>query len=250
MGNAMAGAERLIVALDVADAGRAEALVNELAPAGCAFKIGLEVLYALGPDWIDRLAGRGVRVFVDAKLHDIPNTVYGAARALGARGAWLLTVHLAGGEEMCRAAVEGAAEGAAAAGVPALRVVGVTVLTSLEGAAYEEATGARLPLADEVVRRARNGKDWGLAGAVCAPAELGLLRAAVGAGFWLVTPGIRPAGSPAGDQRRVATPAAAIEAGADYLVVGRPVTAAPDPLAALAAIAGEVERALAGRRGG
>ncbi|PZN13158.1 MAG: orotidine-5'-phosphate decarboxylase [Bacillota bacterium] len=244
MGNGIAGAERVIVALDVADAERVSALVDELAPAGCAFKIGLEMLYALGPGWIERLAGRGVRVFVDAKLHDIPNTVYGAARALGARGAWLLTVHLAGGEEMCRAAAEGAAEGAAAAGLPAPRVIGVPVLTSLAGTAYEEATGARLSLEDEVVRRARNGQAWGLAGAVCSPAELPRLRAALDTGFWLVTPGIRPAGSPAGDQRRVATPAAAIAAGADYLVVGRPVTAAPQPLAALAAIAREVEGAL------
>ena len=247
MAEGVAGAERLIVALDVADGGRAEALVRRLAPTGCAFKVGLEMLYAQGPGWIDRLTGRGLRVFVDAKLHDIPNTVYGAARALGARGAWLLTVHLAGGRDMCRAAVEGAAEGAAAAGVPAPQVIGVTVLTSLAGEAYAEATGARLPLADEVARRAGNARAWGLAGVVCSPAELRPLRAAAGPGFRLVTPGIRPAGAPAGDQQRVATPAAAIAAGADYLVVGRPVTAAPDPLAALVAIAGEVEQALAGR---
>ncbi|ADU52127.1 orotidine-5'-phosphate decarboxylase [Thermaerobacter marianensis DSM 12885] len=250
MSRTVAGAERLIVALDVADGARAEALVGALAPAGCAFKVGLELLYALGPAWIDRLASRGLRVFVDAKLHDIPNTVYGAARALAARGAWLLTVHLAGGEAMCRAAVEGAAAGAAAAGTGPVRVLGVTVLTSLEGMAYEEATGARLPLADEVVRRARNGRAWGLGGFVCAPAELGRLRAVAGGEAWLVSPGIRPAGSPAGDQRRVATPGAAIRAGADYLVVGRPVTAAADPWAALVAIAGEVERALAGGAAG
>ncbi|WP_243123605.1 orotidine-5'-phosphate decarboxylase [Thermaerobacter sp. FW80] len=246
MGGTVPGAERLIVALDVADAGRAQALVDQLAPAGCAFKIGLEMLYAQGPGWIDRLAGRGLRVFVDAKLHDIPHTVYGAARALGARGAWLLTVHLAGGRDMCRAAVEGAAAGAAAAGVPAPRVIGVTVLTSLAGAAYAEATGARLPLGAEAARRAGNARAWGLAGVVCSPAELRVVRATVGPGVWLVTPGIRPAGSPRGDQQRVATPAEAIAAGADYLVVGRPVTAAADPVAALEAIAGEVAQALDG----
>lgn len=240
MGAAIPGAERLIVALDVAEEGRARALVDQLGATGCAFKIGLEMLYAAGPRWVDDLSSRGLRVFVDAKLHDIPNTVYGAARALGARGAWLLTVHVAGGEDMCRAAVEGAREGAGAAGLPAPRVVGVTVLTSLEGPGYAAATGAGLPLEQEALRRARNGQRWGLAGAVCSPAEVAALRAALGDDFWLVTPGIRPAGAPAGDQRRFATPQKAIQDGATYLVVGRPVIAAPDPLAALAGIAAEV----------
>ncbi|GAB6877064.1 orotidine-5'-phosphate decarboxylase [Thermaerobacter litoralis] len=240
-------AGRLIVALDVADADRAARLVDGLAPTGCAFKVGLEMLYALGPGWIDRLVGRGVRVFADAKLHDIPHTVFRAARALAARGAWMITVHVPGGRDMVRAALEGAAEGAAAAGCPRPLVVGVTVLTSLDEPAFREAAGAAsgpgFSLAAEVMRRARQALEWGLDGVVCAPVDLAAVRAAVGTGLVLVTPGIRPAGAPAGDQRRVATPAEAVAAGADYLVVGRPVTAAADPVAALEAIAAQVQGA-------
>lgn len=244
-----AAGRRLVVALDVADAGRAEALVDRLAPAGCAFKVGLELLYALGPGWVDRLTGRGLRVFADAKLHDIPNTVFRAARALAARGAWMITLHVAGGAEMVRAALEGAAEGAAAAGHPRPLVVGVTVLTSLDEGALREATGTGSTLAAEVVRRAELARRWGLDGVVCAPVDLKAVRRSLGPGMVLVTPGIRPAGAPAGDQRRVATPAAAAAAGADYLVVGRPVTAAADPLGTLEAIAAQVAQAGAAAAG-
>ncbi len=239
----VAPAGRLVVALDVAEAGRAEELVRRLAPSGCAFKVGLEMLYALGAGWIDRLAGQGLRVFADAKLHDIPHTVSRAARALAARGAWMITVHTAGGAEMVRAAVEGAAEGAAAAGCPRPLLVGVTVLTSLDEGALREAAGTALPLAAEVVRRAERARAWGLDGIVCAAVDLAAARRVLGPGMVLVTPGIRPSGAPAADQRRVATPGEAVAAGADYLVVGRPVTEAADPRAALEAIAAEVERA-------
>ncbi|HEY8449627.1 MAG TPA: orotidine-5'-phosphate decarboxylase, partial [Bacillota bacterium] len=183
------------------------------------------------------------RLFVDVKLHDIPNTVAGAARALAQRGAWLLTVHVAGGRAMCEAALAAAAEGAAQAGVPRPLVVGVTVLTSLDEAALGDELGHARPVADEVLRRAELAVRWGLDGVVCSPREAARVRAVIGPDRLLITPGIRPAGAASGDQARVATPAAAVRAGADYLVVGRPVHAAADPYAALLAIAREVEQA-------
>lgn len=236
------GAERIFVALDVPGRAQALALVDLLAPAGCGFKVGLELLAAAGPDLIEELAARRLRVFVDVKLHDIPNTVRGAARALAARGASLLTVHIAGGREMIAAALAGAREGTAPGREPP-RVIGVTVLTSLAGTMLSRAAGVERGPADEAARRARAGRDWGLDGVVCSPLEVRSLRRLLGPEALLVTPGIRPAGAGAQDQRRVATAAEAVAAGADYLVVGRPVREHGDPRAALAALAAEVVRA-------
>ncbi|HEX6988081.1 MAG TPA: orotidine-5'-phosphate decarboxylase [Bacillota bacterium] len=235
----MAGADRIFVALDVPSRAQALDLVETLAPLGCGFKVGLELLSAVGPGVVEQLAERGLRVFVDAKLHDIPNTVGGAARALAARGAWMITVHVAGGRDMVRAALDGAREGARR-GVSPPRVVGVTVLTSLSAAMLSQAAGVERAAEAEVARRAMAGQDWGLDGLVCSPREARGLRRLLGPGPLLVTPGIRPAGSPTGDQQRVAGAAEAIRWGADYLVVGRPVRESAEPAAALAALAAEV----------
>lgn len=232
-------AERFIVALDVPTAATAYRLVEQLAPIGCAFKVGLELLYAAGPNIVSELADRGLRVFADAKLHDIPATVRGAARALAARGAWMITVHAAGGEAMAQAALQGVREGADPKR-PMPLVVAVTVLTSLDQAAIEAAIGVKRPLADEVVRRAELIRDWGLDGLVCSPQELRALKPLIGSELKLVTPGIRPQGAAPDDQARVAGAGAAVRSGADWLVVGRPVHAAPDPAAALQALIAEV----------
>lgn len=233
------GADRIFVALDVPDRGEALDLVDTLAPLGCGFKVGLELLSAAGPDVVDELASRGLRVFVDVKLHDIPNTVAGAARALAARGAWMITLHVAGGEEMVRAALAAGRAGTPPGREPP-RVVGVTVLTSLSGPMLSQAAGVDRDPAAEVARRALVARDWGLDGLVCAPPEARGLRRLLGPEVLLVTPGIRPAGAETGDQRRVAGAAEAVAWGADYLVVGRPVRESPDPRAALAALAAEV----------
>jgi orotidine-5'-phosphate decarboxylase len=176
-------------------------------------------------------AALGRPVFLDLKLHDIPATVEGAARSAAATGAALLTVHAAGGPEMVRAAVRGAG--------PGVRVLAVTVLTSLDAAAFEE-IGLAGPPEAAVVRLARLAVGAGAGGLVCSPQEVAAVRAAVGPGPLLVVPGVRPAGAALGDQARVATPAQAVGAGADVIVVGRPLRDAPDPVAAARAIAAEL----------
>lgn len=237
----MSGAERIIVALDLSSAEAAEQAVDALQDSGCAFKIGLELLYRAGPALIGRFAERGHRIFADAKLHDIPNTVYGAARALAAQGAWLISLHLSGGEAMAAAALEGAEAGAAERGVPRPHLIGITVLTSFDQAGFAAASGTTAPIAEEALRRAENARRWGLDGVVCSVHEARALRRALGDAMLLITPGVRPAfASKQDDQRRTATPGEAIAAGADYLVIGRPVLAASDPPAALQAIAKEL----------
>ncbi len=228
--------ERLIVALDAGDREEALRLAGILAPEVGAFKVGLELFCAAGPSLVRELVERGARVFLDLKFHDIPNTVAGAARAAARLGAWMFNVHAAGGREMMRRAVA-AAEDAAGRARPL--VVAVTVLTSIDARALREEVGiAREPL-DQVRFWAEEARAAGLDGVVCSPLEAGVVKEACGRGFLVVTPGVRPAGVAVGDQRRVLTPAGAIAAGADYLVVGRPVTAAPDPVRAVRAIAEE-----------
>lgn len=241
------GADRIIVALDVNTADQAFALVDRLKDSGCAFKVGLELFSSEGPSLITTLRRQGVSVFVDLKLHDIPNTVAGAARALARRGAWLMTVHVAGGEAMCRAAAEAAREGAQQSGLPQPLVVGITVLTSLDPPSFAEATGVTRPLADEIIRRAQQAMAWGLDGVVASPLEARIIRDRLGPEPLLITPGVRPFIDAANDQARVATPATAIQAGADYLVIGRPIYKADDPLVALNRIADEVNREIAKR---
>ena len=223
----------LIVALDGDDLVEAESLARCLTGAVDAFKVGLTLFAAHGPEALFEIGQHG-RVFCDLKLHDIPTQVRGAARSLASKGVWLTTVHASGGRAMVAAAVEGA--GAAGSGT---LVAAVTVLTSLD-AAELGSLGVAADPAGQVLRLATLAVGAGAQALVCSPQEVAAVRAEVGLGVLLVTPGIRPLGGDAGDQSRVATPAAAVAAGADYLVVGRPITAAADPRAAAEAIRAEM----------
>lgn len=225
----------LIVALDGDDLVVAEGLARCLTGAVDAFKVGLTLFAAHGPEALFEIGQHG-RVFCDLKLHDIPTQVRGAARSLASKGVWLTTVHASGGRAMMAAAVEGA--GAAGSGT---LVAAVTVLTSLDATELGALGVAADPLA-QVLRLASLAVDAGARALVCSPQEVAAVRAEVGPDVLLVTPGIRPLGGDAGDQSRVATPAAAVAAGADYLVLGRPITAAPDPRAAAEAIRAEMGR--------
>ena len=225
---------KIIVALDYASAAEAQTLVQRLAPGRCHLKVGLELYTATGPEFVRALTTRGFSVFLDLKFHDIPNTVAQACRQAATLGVWMLTVHCHGGPEMLRAARAAVAETKRKP-----LIVGVTVLTSL-AVDQLSAVGVRDDVETQVLRLASLAADCGLDGVVAAPTEAAQLRTRFPAPFRIVTPGIRLAGSPGDDQRRFLTPAAAVQAGADYLVVGRPVTRAADPLAALA----EIERQL------
>jgi orotidine-5'-phosphate decarboxylase len=226
-------AQRLFVALDVPDRAAAEELAVQLAPLAVGLKVGLELFSAEGPWLVRRLAAQAP-VFLDLKYHDIPATVARATAAATRLGVAMLNLHLAGGEAMVRAAVAARDTAAAEAGLAPPRLVGVTVLTSLDGADLAAVWGAAAPrdASAEALRLALLARDWGLDGVVASAQEAAAIRAACGPDFLIVTPGIRPAGSEAGDQKRVLGPAAALAAGASHLVVGRPVTAAPDPAAA------------------
>jgi orotidine-5'-phosphate decarboxylase len=225
--------ERLIVALDVPEIGEARRLVATIGDAASFFKIGLELVCGGGLALASELAQAGKRVFVDLKLHDIPNTVERATARLAAIGATFLTVHAY--PQTMRAAVAGA-KGSD------LRLLGVSALTSCDDADLAEA-GYAFGVAALVERRARQAVAAGMAGLVCSPGEAARIRALVGVSLALVTPGVRPAGAAAGDQKRVATPAQAIRDGADYLVVGRPIASAPDPRAAAERIVAEIAAA-------
>lgn len=220
----------VIVALDFADLDAALELARGLDPGGCRLKIGKELFTACGPGAVEALQSLGFEIFLDLKFHDIPNTVAAAVRSAAALGVWMVNVHASGGRRMLEAAAGAVSESPS----PTL-ITGVTVLTSLSEEEVGE-LGLSAPLEEQVARLALLCRDCGLHGVVCSAREAPRLRPLVGADFALVTPGIRPAGSAADDQRRVVTPAAALEGGADFLVVGRPITRAADPQAALAAI--------------
>lgn len=238
-----AGHERIVAALDVPDPAAAAALARKLDGRVGMFKVGLELYVAHGRAALEAVAAASrAKVFLDLKLHDIPQTVESAARGAGALGAALVTVHASGGAAMIAAARRGLREGAQAAGKPAPRLLAVTVLTSL-GADDLAAVGFAGTPGEVVLRLGRLAVSAGADGLVCSPAEVAALRAALGPGPVLVVPGIRPAGSDPGDQRRTGTPAEAVRAGADYLVVGRPLRDAPDPAAAADAIAAELAAA-------
>ncbi len=228
----------IVIPLDQPSAGEALALVDRLGPGADFYKVGLELYTAAGPPVVHELRRRGKRVFLDLKLHDIPNTVAGAVRAAAALDVSLVTLHTAGGTTMMEAARD------ASAG--RVKLLGVTVLTSLGVAELEGVWGREIgSIRREVGRLASLARDAGLDGVVASALEAKLIREAVELPFLIVTPGIRPAGATRGDQKRVATPAEAVAAGADYLVVGRPVTQASDPAAALAALRAEVAAATA-----
>jgi orotidine-5'-phosphate decarboxylase len=231
--------KRLIVALDVSDAKAAVKLVEQLEGNCQWFKVGLELFTAAGPAVLESLLARGHSIFLDLKFHDIPNTVAGAVRSAAAWGVRMMTVHAAGGPEMLAAALE-ALDGVA--NPPQL--LAVTVLTSMDAASLREAGVNRSP-SNQVELLARMGLKAGIRGFVCSPQEVTALRALTGPEGVLAVPGIRPAGSNAMDQKRLATPAEALRAGASYLVVGRPITHAPDPAAAAQAILAEMAEAVA-----
>ena len=226
---------RVIVALDFADAATALALVARLDARACALKIGKELFTAAGPDVVRACVQRDFRVFLDLKFHDIPNTVRQACAAATRLGAWMLNVHASGGAEMLAAAREGVDRAARDTGRPAPLLIAVTVLTSLADADLA-AIGVNDPAERQVMRLAKLAQSCGLDGVVCSAREAATLRAACGPDFKLVTPGIRLADAKDDDQARIATPESAIRAGADYLVIGRPITRATDPRAAIAAI--------------
>jgi orotidine-5'-phosphate decarboxylase len=213
----------IFVALDTPSLDQASALAALLAPHVAGLKVGLEFVSANGPEGVRALVKSGLPVFLDVKLHDIPNTVAGAMKALAPLGAAIINVHASGGAAMMRAAA-----GAAASVQPRPKLIAVTVLTSLEAADLAAMGISGTPL-DQVVRLARLAKDSGMDGVVCSPQEIAAVRAACGRDFLIVTPGVRPAGGALDDQRRVMTPKRALEAGADLLVIGRPITGASDP---------------------
>jgi orotidine-5'-phosphate decarboxylase len=222
--------KRIIVALDAPDLDAALGLARRLDPRLCRVKVGKELFTAAGPAVVGALHERGFDVFLDLKYHDIPNTVAGACRAAARLGVWMLNVHASGGETMMRAARE-AVEGVVR---PPL-VIGVTILTSLADADLEQ-VGFSGSAADNVVRLARLARASGLEGVVCSAQEAARLREATGSDFLLVTPGIRLAGGEQCDQARVVTPVEAARLGADYLVIGRPITGSTDPVATLESI--------------
>ncbi|HUO89932.1 MAG TPA: orotidine-5'-phosphate decarboxylase [Rhizomicrobium sp.] len=224
----------VFVALDVPDVGRAVAIARAVKPYVGGLKIGLEFITACGPDGVRTIAALDMPLFADVKFHDIPNTVAAASRELAKLGSTMFNVHASGGERMMRDAAE-----AARAVDPRVMVLGVTVLTSIDDSVIDS-VGQRGPAAEQVVRLARLVKKSGLDGVVCSAHEIAGIRKVCGPDFLLVVPGIRPAGADRADQKRVMTPGEAHRAGADILVIGRPITAAADPAEAARAIAVEL----------
>ena len=231
----------LLVALDVDSGEKALALARDLRGAAGGFKIGSRLFTLEGPSLVRRLADDGLRVFLDLKFHDIPNTVAQAVDAAVQTGAWMINVHASGGAAMLQAAVRAGEEAAARHGRPAPLLIAVTVLTSMDEGTLHE-VGVRRPLDDHVVALAQMARAAGLGGVVASAREAAGIRQACGDDFVIVTPGIRGAGAPRDDQARTLGPAEAIRAGATYIVVGRPIIAAPQPRAAADAIVEEMRR--------
>jgi orotidine-5'-phosphate decarboxylase len=232
-------ADRIIVALDGMAPEQALAFARAV-PDLRWVKVGLELFVAGGPDVVRQLRDQGQRVFLDLKFHDIPATMAGACRSAARLGVELITVHACAGREALTAAQGAAQESAAAAGLPAPTLLAVTVLTSWDPARFASELAIAEPVPAYVPRLAQLAASAGIGGCVCSPLEVEALRAAHPDPFALVTPGIRPAGAAHGDQQRVLTPAQAIAAGSSQLVIGRPITAAPDPAAAFAACCAEL----------
>jgi orotidine-5'-phosphate decarboxylase len=216
--------ERIIVALDLPTTEAAITFVRDLDSSAGFFKIGLQLFTAAGPDIVRAVRDLGSRIFLDLKLHDIPNTVGRAVETASSLGVDMLTIHLCGGRAMIEAAVRAAS--------PATLLLGVTVLTSVDEAGLRE-TGVDSPVEDQVLRLAQLGAENGIRGVVASPLEIAPLRRAHGSNLKIVTPGIRLRGAATDDQKRTLTPGEALRTGADFLVIGRPITAAPDPRAAL-----------------
>lgn len=231
--------DRMIVALDLTDGVAAREMARTLVGAAGWVKVGMTLFYAEGPQIVRDLRALGFKVFVDLKLHDIPHQVEGACRMLTRAGADMFTVHAFGGNAMLEAAMTATTAAAQKFGTTPPKVIAVTVLTSLDDTSLA-AMGVRRPAAEQVIALATLARDAGCDGIVCSPNEAAAVREAIGSDALVVTPGVRPAGDEVGDQARTATPADAIAAGASHLVIGRPITGAPDPAAAARAIRKEM----------
>ena len=229
--------ERLIVALDFHKMDDVKNLVNELGDSVVFYKVGMELFYSVGTEVVTWLKSQNKKIFLDLKLHDIPNTVAGGLCSLMNLGADILNVHAAGGFTMMKTAADRLREESAKAGIVKPKLIAITVLTSINQAEW---CGA-LKISEQVAEFAKQAKDAGLDGVVASPQEAALIRENCGKDFLIITPGIRPAGSDINDQSRISTPAAAIRNGANYLVVGRPIRAAENPKLAAENILAEIK---------
>ncbi|PIE42886.1 MAG: orotidine-5'-phosphate decarboxylase [Gammaproteobacteria bacterium] len=232
--------KRVIVALDYNDIEKACAIADRLDPSACRLKVGKELYTRCGPVILDRLHKKGFEVFLDLKFHDIPNTTASAVIAAAELGVWMVNVHASGGREMMQECTCRLSE-RCSAGLTVPLLIGVTVLTSMDERELEQ-VGVTTGIDQQVSRLANLANDTGLDGVVCSAREAASLRQQLGDEFKLVTPGIRPSFAAANDQKRIVTPADAIGAGSDYLVIGRPITAADDPLEALSLIEQEIQQ--------
>jgi len=234
--------ERIILALDVGSREQALALVKDLAPHVGAFKVGMQLFNSCGPSIVEEINQLGGRVFLDLKFHDIPNTVAAAGRVITRLNCFMFNVHAAGGREMMRQVVEEVKNEAKKLAVAAPLSLAVTVLTSISQEQLEEEIGVKgMKLKDLVVKWALMAKECGISGVVSSPQEIEAIRAACGPEFKIVTPGIRPAWSEKNDQKRITTPGQALQMGADFMVIGRPITQAANPVEAALKIIGELE---------
>ena len=232
--------ERLIVALDVDSIEKAVHLTKLLSPHVGAFKVGMQLYNSVGPEIIYTLKKLGANIFVDLKLHDIPNTVAQASRVLTSHGVDILNVHAAGGKEMMQSAAQAVHKEALDKGLPRPLVIAVTILTSINLQVFQEEIGFAGEIEDKVVAWAKLAQAAGLDGVVASPQEIKAIRTACGPEFVIITPGIRPSGGAVHDQKRVTTPREALAAGATYIVVGRPITASTDPVEAAISIVSEM----------
>ncbi|MGE5392008.1 MAG: orotidine-5'-phosphate decarboxylase [Deltaproteobacteria bacterium] len=238
----MQAKDRIILALDVDAEKEALKLAEQLSAHVGAFKVGMQLFNSSGPQIVDKIHKLGGQVFVDLKFHDIPNTVAAAGRVITRLGCLMFNVHAAGGREMMKAVAEASKDEAAKQGSKSPLILAVTVLTSIGQQELEQdmlITG--LPVEDVVVKWALMARDCGISGVVCSPKEIAVIRNACGADFKIVTPGIRPLWAAANDQKRITTPRDALDLGADYMVIGRPITHADDPVEAAKKIIGELE---------
>ncbi|WP_295259343.1 orotidine-5'-phosphate decarboxylase [Veillonella sp.] len=232
--------DRLIVALDVSTMDAMKEIVTSLGDAVSFYKVGMELFYAEGEQTVRYLQEQNKQVFLDLKLHDIPNTVAHGVSSLTRLGANLITMHGQGGPVMMKAAVQAARETAEQLGVERAKLLAITVLTSFDDEAWTS-TGGQLPISDQVIRLAKLAKECGMDGVVCSALEAKMIREACGDDFLIVTPGIRPSFAATNDQKRIATPASALQDGASRLVIGRPITQAENPREAVRLIIEEME---------
>lgn len=234
-------AGKIMVALDYPDANAAERMLDALGGIPCYMKVGMQLFYAAGPAFVASLKERGYQVFLDVKMHDIPNTVKGGANSIARLGVDMFNVHAAGGRHMMEAALEGV-DGALGAGSARPLVIAVTQLTSTNQSVLNDEIGIAGSVEEAVIRYARLAHAAGLNGVVSSPQEVQSIKSACGPAFKTVTPGIRPAGAEVNDQSRILTPRQALDQGTDYMVIGRPITAAADPRASIESIIEELIR--------